>query len=315
MQIHDFIPGHIPAAMEIAGKNYEEERRCVPALPYVNRMPDLTPYAQNGLGAAAFEGDVMTGFLCCTPPFNNAFGSTNARGVFSPMGANGAIGENRADIYARLYQAAADKWVHAGASSHAVCLYAREKEVQEQFFRYGFGLRCVDAIRRTDLIPAPPCQGYVFQELPAEQALDVLPLENLLDQSYIASPFFMFREQRTKAAFLEEYEHFHSIYFTASHHGRPVAFLRAELDGETFVCGAPGYLHVKGAYCLPEHRGKGLNQKLLSLLVRKLRDQGYSSLGVDFESMNPSGQKFWLKYFDAYTHSVVRRIDEKALFA
>ncbi len=92
-----------------------------------------------------------------------------------------------------------------------------------------------------------------------------------------------------------------------------MAFIRAELDGETFIQNTPGYLHIKGTYCLPEHRGKGLNQKLLSMLIQKLKIKGYSRLGVDFESINPTAWGFWLKYFDAYTHSVVRRIDEKAV--
>ena len=39
----------------------------------------------------------------------------------------------------------------------------------------------------------------------------------------------------------------------------------------------------------------------------------YVRLGVDCESMNPTALGFWSKYFDAYTHSVVRRIDENAI--
>lgn len=92
-----------------------------------------------------------------------------------------------------------------------------------------------------------------------------------------------------------------------------MAFIRAELDGETFIQDTPGYLHVKGAYCLPEHRCKGLNQRLLSMLIQDLKTKGYTRLGVDFESINPMAYGFWLKYFDAYTHSLVRRIDEKAV--
>jgi len=34
---------------------------------------------------------------------------------------------------------------------------------------------------------------------------------------------------------------------------------------------------------------------------------------VDCESFNPTARGFWLKYFKEYTHSVVRRIDEKAV--
>lgn len=315
MQIYDFTVSHIEEAAQLAKQCYERERGFVPDLPFVEVIPDLKPYADNNLGVVAYEGDTMTGFLCCVLPFTNAFASTYAVGVFSPMGANGAIGENRAKIYARMYQAGSEKWVRAGASSHAICLYAHDEEILKQFFRYGFGLRCVDAIRGMDAITAPPCTGYSFSELTSQEVLRVLPLENMLDEGYINSPFFMYREPNSEVQFLRSYEHYQSIYFTAEIGGQLVAFIRAELDGETFIQNTLGYLHVKGAYCLPEHRGKGLHQRLLSILVQKLKANGYTRLGVDFESLNPTGYNFWLKYFDAYTHSVVRRIDEKAVEA
>ncbi len=44
-----------------------------------------------------------------------------------------------------------------------------------------------------------------------------------------------------------------------------------------------------------------------------LKTEGYTRLGVDFESINPSGSGFWLKHFHAYTNSVVRRIDERIM--
>lgn len=39
--------------------------------------------------------------------------------------------------------------------------------------------------------------------------------------------------------------------------------------------------------------------------------EDYTMLGVDFESFNPTARGFWLQYFAPYTHSVVRRIDER----
>jgi peptide methionine sulfoxide reductase msrA/msrB len=36
-------------------------------------------------------------------------------------------------------------------------------------------------------------------------------------------------------------------------------------------------------------------------------------LEIYYESINPTAYCFWLKYFNAYTHSVVRRIDEHAV--
>ena len=51
----------------------------------------------------------------------------------------------------------------------------------------------------------------------------------------------------------------------------------------------------------------------MNLVINTLEAEGYTKLGVDFESINPSGSGFWLKYFNAYTNSVVRRIDEQIL--
>lgn len=199
----------------------------------------------------------------------------------------------------------------AGASSHAVCLYAHDKETQEQFFRYGFGMRCVDAIREMNEISAPPCVGYSFAELTHGELLQILPLDHMLDAHMAASPTFILRPSETPESFMKQAEHFNSIYYVAKYNGKIIAYIRAELDGETFICDIPGYLHIKGAFCLPEHRGKGLHQKLLNMLIQKLKTKGYTHLGVDFESINPTAYGFWLKYFTAYTNSVVRRIDDK----
>ena len=60
----------------------------------------------------------------------------------------------------------------------------------------------------------------------------------------------------------------------------------AAFEGETFLCKMEDYAHVMGAFCLPEHRGKGLHQKLLYLMIQNLNAQGYTRFGVDFESIN-----------------------------
>ncbi len=318
MTVINFTAAHNDRAMQIAKRDYETERGFVPDLPVISEVPDFKRYAENGLGVAAFEGENMVGFLCSVKPFQHAFGSTDAVGVFSPMGANGAINahgapKNRAEIYALMIQAAGEKWASAGATSQAVSLYAHDTSVQEQFFRYGYGLRCIDAIRGMEELEAPPCLEYDFAEVKPDELLEILPLDHLLDAHMAASPTFILRPSDTPETFLKKAAHFNSIYMAARHNGQMVAYIRAELDDETFICDTPGYLHIKSAFCLPEHRGKGLHKTLLSMMVHKLKTQGYTRLGVDFESINPTAYGFWLKYFKAYTHSVVRRIDEHAV--
>lgn len=276
----------------------------------MEKLLDLAPFAENGFGVAAFDGGAMLGFLCSAPPFPNVFGSTGAAGVFSPLGANGAIGENRGNVYARLYQAAGEKWASAGAASHAVCLYAHDREAQAQFFRCGFGLRCVDAIRGMNGVAAPDCGGYTFAELAPGRCSEIYLLDMALRRHCLQSPFFMVKPMISEAEFLEDVGA--DRFFVVRKNGKAVAFLRAGPMGETFLRDRPGYIHAGGAFCLPEHRGRGLMQGLLRFAEEALKAEGYQYFGVDFESINPPAYGFWLKHFTPYAHSVTRRIDEGA---
>lgn len=111
MKIFDFTYKHIEKASTLALETYKEERNAVPSLPIIESVPDLTGFADNGLGVVAVEEGEIIGFLCNYLPFDHAFGSTDAKGMFSPMGGHAAIKENRAKIYATMYQAVATKWV------------------------------------------------------------------------------------------------------------------------------------------------------------------------------------------------------------
>ena len=102
-------------------------------------------------------------------------------------------------------------------------------------------------------------------------------------------------------------------YFAAKTGGKLCAYMEVSDEGESFVASGNLYRHITGAYCIPEHRGKGVYQNLLNYVIDTLKTEGYTRLGVDFESINPSGSGFWLKYFHAYTNSVVRRIDERIM--
>lgn len=311
MNILDFEKQHIEEAVELALANYYDERQFIKELPQVRVIPDLNGFAENRLGVAAIENEKLVGFLCCCEPFEHAFRATDARGVFSPMGANAAIARNRSKIYAAMYQAAGEKWVKSGAVSHAICLYAHDEELQRQFYRYGFGLRCLDAIRPMELIDCKPCAGYDFTELPKSQYHFVYPLYLALNRHYCESPFFMNRKPETQEEFEISSVQDGGRYFAAKQNGKLCAFLKISASGEAFVATGNSYRHITGAYCLPEHRGKGLYQNLLNFTISILKREGYTRLGVNFESFNPTARGFWLKYFAAYTNSVVRRIDER----
>ncbi|HEX2947757.1 MAG TPA: GNAT family N-acetyltransferase [Clostridia bacterium] len=318
MQIVDFTEKQIEQAILIGRQNYDAEREYAAVLPPVDIWPDMCGFAENGLGVAAFEGERMLGFLCCYPPFNNAFQSTDATGVFSPIHGNGAIAEGKGEIYARMYQAAAEKWVKAKASSHAVSLYAHDTVAQEQFFRYGFGIRCMDAIRpmeeirpMVETIPQncpQDCSQYTFRELTPDEFILAYPLYAMLGEHMACSPSFMVHSHSQETFYDSITDE--SRFFAALNGNKIIAFLRIANSGETFITDASDLRYVDGAYCLPEYRGTGIYKSLLNFVIGTLRKEGFKRFGVDFESINPTAYRFWSKYFSIYTHSVVRRVDE-----
>lgn len=319
IEIKIFTHAQISDASALVLVCYNEERHHVPALPPMDCIPDLTQFADNGLGVAAFENEKMLGFLCFYSPWDNAFGTTYAKGTFSPAHGHGVAhdltAENRNKIYRQLYQAAAEKWVNNGIVSHCIALYAHDAAALKAFYTYGFGLRCMDAIRPMVKIDCLPCEGYEYRELPPDGLRFLLELKNGLIAHLGNSPTFLRYPPATEEQLEATHKRRNSRYFCTFYRSRPAAFLEFMDRGENFACDAPDMKNICGAYCLPEHRSRGVYQNLINHAISVLRAEGSARLGVDFESFNPTAYGFWLKYFTAYTHSVVRRIDERILEA
>ena len=312
MNIVAFEKHHIEEAKAIAFANYQEERSVVGTLPEIKQMPELTWFAENGLGVAALEDGEMVGFLGCVGPFGNAFGS-GVKGTFSPIHAHGALTKDRGRIYGKMYQMAAEKWVSKGILYHAIALYAHDVQANSAFFQYSFGLRCMDAIRSMSPIACPPLTGYTFRLLPKEDVCAVRQMRIQLSSHLGESPCFVYDSPQMVKDWIAKAETRDTQVFVAERDGVAVAFIEVGEDGENFITEIPGMKNICGAFCLPQYRGTGLFANLLSYTTEHLREEGVTRLGVDYESINAAASGAWGKYFTPYTHSVVRRIEENIL--
>lgn len=310
MQIVDFDKSCLEKAKRLVFENYDEERKRVPVLPGDAGLPPMDVLAENGLGVAAVEDGKLLGFLSAYGPFQPMFYTQDLRGVFSSVHAHAVQKEERIRIWHRLYQAAAEKWVNAGASSHAIALYAHDSEAQTAMYQYGFGMRCMDLIRNLSPVAAPEISGIAVREA---HSLEVRLLRIALAEHLAQSPSFMRDDETVLQRWLDRKENSDDRVFAAYKNGKPIAYMEVCANGETFASYAPSMANICGAYCLPEERGAGVAQAVLNQVIRTLHDEGYQRLGVDCESFNPTAAAFWRKYFTPYTHSVVRRIDENAL--
>ena len=308
MIIVNFEKLHADAAKDLALANYREEQSFVPELPDASDFPELNWFAEKGLGVAALEDGRLVGYLCWVGPYENAFNS-GIRGIYVPLHAHGAVAEGRDRIYQRLYQAAAEKWVSLGALSHAITLYTHDTQALQAFFGYGFGLRCIDAIRPASPIPGMLPEGITCRILPKSQAGNIRQLRRLLSAHLMQSPCFIPDTPENIERWIDMAENRDSRVFAAEKDAEAVAFIEVKEDGENFVTGTPAMENICGAFCLPEFRGTGLFAALLNAVVSELNRRNIPLLGVDYESFNPTASGAWRKYFAPYTYSVVRRID------
>ena len=310
MRIVDFNTCHIEQAERIAKQNYDEECGHIPVLPSVVKLPCLKDFADSNRGVALIEEDRLLGFLCWLAPVENLFGTE--KGAWSPVHAHGAVVQNRTEIYDRLYQAAGGRLTAEGVLCHSVTLYEHDTDANLSFAHNGFGKRCVDAIRATDTFVSSDSTGIVFRQAGNDDAGILTEMRNNLGQHLSGSPMFMpFARSYDTADTEEEIISGKYYYFLAYKSGQPVAYYRIQKTAETFISYDPSMMNISGAFAIPEVRGKGISSAFLSWLMDWLRNHGYSLCGVDFECFNYTARKFWLKYFTAYTNSVVRRIDER----
>lgn len=312
MEITYFGREHIDAAAAIARGELDAERRFLPCLPLAD-IPDLDGLAGNALGFAALDGGKLIGYLCGFE-VGNIFGS-GITGIWSPLHASGVIrddGIDRGMVFARLYQAAAEKWVGIGARHHSVTLFAHDSERIGVLFDFGFGKRCVDAMteigngRGSDTTYPQVCGSGVLRELFGDETCAVSALRQGLAEHLVKSPCFM---NPMPEEWYDVSKRGGSRYFVYEECGVAKAFLEVGGEGENYLSAAEGGANIRGAYCFPELRGGGVMRSFIGYVFRALRAEGIIRVGVDYESINPCARGFWPKYFAPYTFGLVRRID------
>lgn len=307
--------GHIKAAVELVLSAYQEERMAVPFLPdeqdFVCKIQSLIANLFiKGNGIAAICNNELIGFLA---GFEREELWGKCKGIYSPLYGHGAMKENRRSIYQGIYQQAAEQWVKNSYTTHAITFFAHDQATIETWFWLGFGNRCVDAIRQVSPLnfshPSIRIEKADVSHVPA-----LAEIERVFHLYFRSSPMFMPRVEEDPIQALTEWliQHNHHLW-VAYRDGKPVGHMSIQPDAETFVSEHETVMNITGAYVVDEERHSGVGGLLLGAIQHWLSQNGYPLCGVDFESFNTAGSKFWNKYFTPYTYSLVRRIDERIL--
>lgn len=311
MEFVTFGKEHLEDAKKIAWENYLEERAFVPALPENVVLWDLNYFAENGLGVAALEQGKLIGYLCYFAPWAGAFDTEDSLGTFSPLHANGAVKENRYRIYQDMYEEVSKRLAREKVKGLGISLYAHDEVSKAALFEYGFGMRCKDSIRE---IGEPDMaqirnKDLTFEELPVKEFPTIRELRRELNEHLKEAPCFMQADANDFECWITKVEKGDRRTFVAKKDGETIAYLDVAEDAETFITFHPKMRNLQGAYCKPEYRGMKIIDDLLVYVLATLKSEGFEYLGVDYESYNPTANRFWAKHFMEYTNSVTRRIE------
>lgn len=306
---------HVDKAIKLAEEAYNRERMLIEALGdrsiQGNIKESLEELFSKNCGIVAFEAGEMLGYMSFWGGLENQFG--NVIGSFSPLHGNAVGGKNRGQLASLLFQKTSEEMIKKDILSYAICTYAHDIEVRESLVMNGFGIRCADGIR---LIEKPLNHSinmeFTYEELSYKDAACLLPLKNGLVKHLRKSPVYFPCKEFSETEFVELNEKRRSRFFIAKDKEDIIGYIEITKDGETFISEDMDTVHINGAFLQEGCRGKGILQSLLVHSFEKLKQEGVKKISVDFETINPTALRFWSKYFDIYTHSYVRRLDERA---
>jgi GNAT superfamily N-acetyltransferase len=307
---------YIEDAVKLAQAEYNVEQKKIEAL-YEKDYKEilgkfLTEIFKNKNGVVAVEKGRLLGYLGFWGGINGHFG--NVKGSFSPLYANAFGGENRGKVASLLFQYASDEMIKEEILSFAICTYSHDTEVVASLIMNGFGIRCSDAIRSIDKpLHIQLNTEYIYEEIHYSDAGCLVPLKNSLVRHLRKSPTFFPNPEFSKEDFVAMCNRRKSRIFVVKDKSEIIGYMEIMKDGETFISEEADMLSICGAYLMDNYRGKNIFQSLLSFVLDTLKDEGIKRIGVDCETINPTALRFWGKYFDSYTYSLVRRIDERIL--
>lgn len=235
------------------------------------------------------------------------------KGVFSPLGGSGFAGCNREKIASILFEESSREMVEKGICTFSLSRYAHDEEVGRSFIMNGFGIRCSDAIMRLSdrHIIENINDNIDIVELKGKDKLKIDFLRKGLVHHLADSPVFF----PTDTAAFDDWSCKDDIKIAAAKmkDNKFIGYMAFRNGGETFISNDLCMYSLCGAYVDKEYRGNKIAEQLLEYICKVSENEGKTYLGVDCETLNPTALRFWRKYFDNYTYSYSRRIDERVI--
>ena len=231
------------------------------------------------------------------------------------IGAHGwsVHGTSRGEILIELATRVLQDAVHHGHTSIAWTIPAHDQQAIALARDLGFGNRCADALRTTAQALRQPSSVRI-ERLTVSQLDLIAPLHQAHNRYYRQAPLWMPNPEEDPLEDLKAWMTSDDRWIWAAFEKhQPVGYLRVQAHAESYLSHHPHLCNITAAYVDPAWRHTGVATALLNQALHDLNDHGIRWCGVDYETINPSGSRFWSSHFTPYTVSLTRRIDERIL--
>jgi GNAT superfamily N-acetyltransferase len=318
MHVKPFTDQHIEDAAALVAQRYATLRRTVPSMPeryaqsavFYPLLQDLTAHHT---AVAALDGGTLVGFMggMILPRFRGK------RSAYSPEWANATTPDHPREIVERLYTVLADAWVSDRCEAHYLNVFAHDHTAIETLSWLGFGMLGVDAMRDSTPLQHNPSAAPVDIFPATLDDLDaVLRLDTDLHHYMQAAPIFLLADDVIdRAAWEGPLQNDDHCVLLARSNGDPIAFLHigpANLD-ISVVIRDPHTASIYRAFTAEAYRAQGIATLLLNRALGWAQARGHVRCGVDFETMNILGSRFWLRHFQPSCYSLQRMIDTRLI--
>lgn len=312
---------YLDACVDIAMEQYSRAQSSVYGLYLKDYKKEIFQYLKNSFGnhngIMAFEKNKLVGYL--------AFGETwggqlnTLKEISSPLWGYGiSEGYNRGKMASLLFQHASEILCKNSVGNFNITVYASDYEVIKSYVLNNFGILCTDAIRMIDM---PICQEpegeYTYKEL-TKKEIDIkvdylLELWRELVQHLRMSPTYYPGEEFTDRVFLDHIHNDGTRLFVVEENEKIIGMIDVSKDSNSFITKEEDTMNVGDLYIKQNYRGYHIAAGLLLHVNNILKKEGVKRLWVEHGTTNPTAQRFWGKYFDSFTYTLTRKIDERII--
>lgn len=201
------------------------------------------------------------------------------------------------------------RMVEKAYSQHALSLMHYASGPKDYLFDHGYGSRCMDGIRLIESVETVSTGKFQIVEGTIE---DLKPVADLLRDhhnhlaSYPTYVGFDYGEPRTIIrTWLED----DRVSLWLLKMGELTIGMMKTVDGKgggSDICWDHETLGIETTQLMPAYRGRGLMKEMIHHANNYAMYKGFKRLAVDWETINPTANDFWPKYFRRTVRSLVR---------